>query len=241
MKIIVCDDDANILNIFRDIFHSPDYRDRVELTLCSSAGELLAACESGPFDLIFSDIMLGEEDGIRTAASLNARWPGIRVVFITSHLLEYAEEIFSGLQPYGYIGKPVSEARVGYYVQRLEQELSQARRYLTVSARGTPYDLLLSDIRYFESDKRLVHIHCAGDTISVYEKLDNLSRQLDSRFVRCHQSFVVNLEWVSGMDSGSFTVRGGSHEPEERLISISRNHLSDSRRQYFEYKGRSVL
>lgn len=241
MRIAVCDDDRTILACMEDILNVSGYLKRDEVSFYSGAEELLDACSQRGFDLIFSDIMLGEADGIRTAAKICACYPDTSVVFITSHLTEYAEEIFSGVRPYGYIGKPVCESKVVYYIQRLERELVRKDRHLTVSSRGVEYSLPLECIRYLESDRRQVCIHCAAQDVTVYERLGNIDFRLDERFVRCHQSFVVNLDWVTGMDGSFFTVRHGADSTEDAVIAISRNHLQDSRRRYFEYKGRAVL
>lgn len=241
MKLAVCDDDRNALDIFERLLSEPEYGERVNVSLFSSAEELLEACRKEEFDLIFSDIRLGEADGIKTAVEICAVHPGAKIVFVTAHVLEYAEEIFSGMQPYGYIGKPVARQKVDYYITRREQELKQSERRLTVSMRGMEYDLLLSDVRYFESDRRQVHIHCAGEVITVYERLDNIEARLDDRFVRCHQSFAVNLDWVAGMESGGLLMRRLPGEKSDRRISISRQRLNDTRRKYFEYKGRTTL
>lgn len=239
MRLAVCDDDRNILDAFESMLRDSVFAKDTELSVFLNAEGLLAACEKDGFDLIFSDIMLGDRDGIAVAAEINTLHPGTRVVFITSHVLEYAEDIFSLIRPYGYIGKPIHPPKVFYYIKRLEQELDNARRKIRVASHGTEYELLLADVRYFESDKRQIHIHCQRETLTVYDKLDNIERELDSRFVRCHQSFVVNLDWVKRMDGSRFVLRGGADGDD--TITISRNHLQDSRKSYFEYKGRGVL
>ncbi len=241
MKIAVCDDDRSILDLFRDMLSRSEHRSSIEPRYFSGADELLEACRKESFDLIFSDIMLGRDNGIKTAAQVCAANPETRVVFITSHVPEFAEEIFSGMRPYGYIGKPVSRTKVEKYITRVQSEAEQALRYITVKLHGVECRLMMDSIRYIESEKRQVHIHCAGRTISLYDKLDNMEAQTDSRFVRCHQSFLVNLDYVVRLEGSTFSVdKGGTGEP-ERQINISRNRLEKTRRAYFEHKGRNIL
>lgn len=235
MKIAICDDDRSILDALeRMVRECTD----AEVMLFSSAQELLAACGEQRFDLMFLDIMLGSDNGISVAKTVCARQPDARVVFITAHLLDFAEKIFDGVRPYGYIGKPPDKERVGLYIRRAEGECAREGRCLTVSRRGVEYNLSLSGIRYIESEGRRALVHSGSEIISVYERLDNLSHQLDDRFVRCHQSFIVNLEYVTAVEKDSFSVDDNGTSVSVR---ISRNHLREARRCYFEFKGRTVL
>lgn len=241
MRIAVCDDDRKVLEAFSDMLSGPEFSGTAELVCFPGERGLLEHCEKEGFDLLFCDIMLGESDGISTAAKAAALRPEMKVVFVTSHMSEYAEEIFQGVQPYGYIGKPVTPAKAAFYIRRLEEELRRRRRELTFSIQGIEYRIALSDIRYLESEKRQVHIHCAGQTVSVYGKLDDLQAQLDERFVRCHQSFAVNLDWVTKMEGSHLVLRRLPGENENRRVSVSRTHVQETRKGYFEYKGRAVL
>ncbi len=241
MRIAVCDDDRKILEAFSEMLAGPEFSKNVELACFPGENELLESCGEEGFDLLFCDIMLGSSDGISAAARAISLRPEMKVVYVTSHMSEYAEEIFLGVQPYGYIGKPISPSKVAFYIRRLEEDMERSRRRLTFSIQGVEYELALSDIRYLESEKRQVHIHCAGQTISVYGKLNSLQAQLDERFVRCHQSFAVNLDWVTKMENGHLILRRLPEEKENPRVNISRTHVQETRKRYFEYKGRAVL
>lgn len=59
----------------------------------------------------------------------------------------------------------------------------------------------LKEIDYFESDYRLVHIHCSnGACETIKERLDCIEVRILSGFFRCHQSYLVNLENISSVD-----------------------------------------
>ncbi len=235
MRIAICDDDHAILSALKRMAEThPD----VETMLFSSAEGLLTACVQERFDLFFLDIMLGSANGIAVAEMVCSRQPEARVVFITAHILDFAEKIFAGVRPYGYIGKPLDSTKVDYYIRRAAREDARAERSLTVSRRGVEYSLPMSGIRCIESRGRQAFIRCGDETVDVYERLDALEQQLDERFVRCHQSFIVNLDYVNAMEGDSFTV---ADIDKSMSIRISRNRLRDARHRYFEYKGRSVL
>jgi len=242
LRLAVCDDDRNVLVSFEAMLERREYAG-TELFVCQDAETLLSACRDGAFDMIFMDIMLGEDSGIETAAKAAGMIPGVRIVFITAHVLDYAEDIFVGVQPYGYIGKPIDIGRVDYYLDRARHELEAGERTLCVSRRGVDYRLPLSGVRYIESSGRQAFVHFGDETIAVYRRLDNLWEQLDERFLRCHQSYIVNLDYVSALQPDAFVVDdcGDGSGAEGVLIRISRNHVREARQRYFEHKGRTLI
>lgn len=241
MKIAICDDNACICRELSGMIENSPDGAGAEILTFADPREMTAAAEEQGFDLLFADIMLGEEDGIAAARKVKAIRPETRVVFITAHIMQYAEDIFNGIQPYGYIGKPLRQERVDYYISRLAEELNKAERRLTVSIHGVKYCLSMQEIVYIESDRRLVHIHCGGQIHSVYERLDSIAERLDESFLRCHQSYIVNLACVQKLENGVITVKNHADSGKIIEIRVSRNRIKDARERYFEYKGRNVL
>lgn len=73
-----------------------------------------------------------------------------------------------------------------------------------------PYDA----IRYFESSRKRVILHTTGenDLVSFSTTLDSVEKSLPTGlFVRCHQSYLVNVATVSGVDRAarSLVLTGG--------------------------------
>ena len=62
------------------------------------------------------------------------------------------------------------------------------------------------DIIYMESDNKVVYIHTTKQgEVKVYGKLDSFEEQIkDVRYLRCHQSYLVNLDYVAGLVDSDF-------------------------------------
>ena len=241
MRLAMCDDNRWILEGFEKVIAGMGYGSDLELSLFSDDSSLLAACRETSFDMVFMDIMLGEKNGIEVAKKVAGLLPTVRVVFVTAYVLDYAESIFDGIQPYGYLGKPVDIAKMKKYIDRAMREMEAMEQVMYVSIKGVDYRLLLSGVRYIESSGRQAYVHYGDEVVGgVYERLDVLADQLDGRFVRCHQSFIVNLDYVSSMDTDSFEVEGHSGG-ESVTIRISRNRIKEARQKYYDYKGRSQI
>ena len=57
-----------------------------------------------------------------------------------------------------------------------------------------------------ESDNKVVYIYTTTQgAVKVYSKLDSFEEKLsDSRFLRCHQSYLVNMQYVAGIVDSDF-------------------------------------
>jgi hypothetical protein len=71
--------------------------------------------------------------------------------------------------------------------------------YFTFKQGRANYRVKLSQIMYFENDRRLVKIVCEDESFSYYGKLSEVEDYLEacsSGFVRVHGSFIINLDFV---------------------------------------------
>ena len=64
-----------------------------------------------------------------------------------------------------------------------------------------------------------------------YEKLDNLEQQLPDSFLRCHKSFLVNMDKITGFLPNGIQLSDGT------VASVSRTKLKESKQKYFQYIG----
>ena len=65
----------------------------------------------------------------------------------------------------------------------------------------------LEEVIYFESNKRIIIIHNELENSTMYMKLGELEEKLPYYFVRCHQSYIVNLKNVDKMQNNSFVMK----------------------------------
>ena len=77
----------------------------------------------------------------------------------------------------------------------------------------------LNDILFFETSSTIhkVILHCTNRQVEFYSKMKEIEKNLDSRFCRCHNSFIVNKEKIKEIDKKNriaYMVNG-----EECLIS----------------------
>ena len=141
------------------------------------------------------------------------------------------EEAF-GLYALSCLRKPVEEEKLLGVVRRAVRDLrSLDCRVLAVSWRGSTYLLRHQDIEYISSANHALRLHLQnGEERICYARLDKIAEQLpEDRFVRCHQSHMVNLCHVTGHTPRAFHMSGGA------VIPISRGCAASARRAFEEY------
>lgn len=234
MKILICDDESLIAEDLRKML-TDRYTQDISVELCGSAEELKKKCAAEKFDIAFIDIVLDDGSGINAVSEICSEAPDMKYIFMTAHVREYAEDIFVGAKPYGYIGKPIIADKVYYYIDRLEKELRMASGVLRTGRGKQETELQFSNICRIESVKRKLYFTCVNGTVEVYDKMNTVEASLDERFIRCHQSYIVNADFIAEFGTDTLTMKDGTE------ISITRKYRRTARQRYFRYKGRNVL
>ncbi len=234
LRIAICDDDIKIAEYISNKIKSryPNF----EIEIFENPASLMDYLNNSKnkIDLLFMDIVLGDENGIDAAAKIVKAYPNIMTVFMTAFANEYSEEIFSKIKPYGYLHKPVKDDVLFGYIDRAKHDAELQGKVLSVKEGMSVMDIPFEKIVYIESEKRIVHIHCDGVTHDIYAKLDDIEKSLDDSFIRCHKSFIVNTASIKSIEKGFFRLKDGKE------ITISKSEQSDVRIKYFKVKGREL-
>ncbi len=135
------------------------------------------------------------------------------------------------LQPSAYIPDSGDGRAVLTTLQRVEryQQMLQKSYYFSFKCDGEYLRIPFDEISYFESSAKKVMLSLSkgGKRYCFTAKLDDLAVQFPSCFLRCHQSYLVNMNMIKCLDTKNHVFL--LHSNEEILIS---------RRSYQEAKER---
>lgn len=181
--------------------------------LFPSADELDAAMRENPdsFDLLLLDIQMEGMSGMELAKELYARRSPARVLFITG-CADYALEGHS-VHPVHYLLKPVEAEELDEALFRDWQERCQSSAVLLRSG-GRTVSLPVGEIRFMESLNRAVVVHLAAEEQTFPTTLVDAERLTPpGQFARCHNSYLVNLDWVKEIGRTEVLLRDGDRLP----------------------------
>jgi len=218
IKIAICDDEPMMAQELAG--HLAEYMKEKSITAYDLSSfpdgrALLDAIDR--FDVIFLDIQMDQPDGMETARLLRRRGDYSLLVFVTV-LKELVFDAFQ-VDAYDYLLKPLDSDHFERTMDRAVSTLAQRTGKSIVIQRGSSCDVVpLAQIMYCEVQGRKVYVHQSdGKIIDYYDNLENFERQMDSRFFRCHRSYLVNLDYVRGCDTVLVTLSLGAQIPVSRL------------------------
>ncbi|NCB29969.1 MAG: response regulator transcription factor [Clostridia bacterium] len=231
LKIAICDDTDCDRDAVGNALHTYVSEEHINcsITAFDSAAKVLAC--SG-FDLYFLDIMMPLMDGMCLAQKLRDLYPDCGIVFITSSA-DYAVCGYN-VDAVGYLLKPLRQGQLHSTFRRVFSRYAPQTLELTIH--GSQVDTPISTILFMESQLRNTVIYLKnGDPVFLHQKLEDVWKeaQMHNAFVRCHKSFVVNLDCVLQMENNSFRLIDGTEVP------ISRSARADSKAAYYRRKMRT--
>ncbi|MEG2120368.1 MAG: LytTR family DNA-binding domain-containing protein, partial [Pseudoflavonifractor sp.] len=166
-----------------------------------AGGEALTAdcvVRGTEFDLIFLDIFMPGMDGMETARALRHAGVDRPLVFLsTSPDFAVASYDVAALT---YLLKPLSPEKLAAVMERFLKSYRPQSLFL----QGRLF--VARDIVLAESQNKNVLLRFKdGSSCVLHEKLDTVEARLTGQnFLRCHQSFVVNMDYVCGVAGEAF-------------------------------------
>lgn len=208
--------------------YAEEHGKQADVRRFSSALKFLDAYRSD-FDVVFMDIELPDINGMDAAERLRCLDGCVALVFVTN-LAQFAVRGY-GVAAADFIVKPVNYYKLASLMSKLEFKIRLAREdVITLRTKGAVERVSLSDILYIEIDKHRMTFHTSTKDIVISDTLDNFSAKLpQDRFLRCYQSFIVNLKYVSSFGGDELTLSDGT------VVPVSRARRKEVMRRVNEY------
>ena len=192
IKIAIIED----ISVFREELKDALIRcfgdtEKAEIDVFENAESFLAASYNGqPYAALFFDIELSGLSGMETAKAIRENgYPGI-IIFTTSH----EQFVYEGyeVEAFRYLLKPVKDSDIEPCVKRILRQ--RDKNSLVYSFGKKQYSLDYDEITYISSYGHYITIHTAREAYEWKHSLKELEPVLPEQFVRCHRSFIVNLD-----------------------------------------------
>ena len=208
MKIIIIDDEPPAIRLLLQMLQkvAPNC---VILATCSNLKEGITAIHSLQPDLVFLDIEMPQQKGIKIAEFFDGDLP-FQLIFVTAHQ-EYAVEAF-GLNATDYLLKPLTEEKLISAMRKAEQK----NMLQNIEARVFPYPggqtrsikkillpvsngfeiISLDNINYLKAEGSYTVMYFTDKkTLMASKNLKYFEQMLTgASFLRVHRSYLANLD-----------------------------------------------
>ena len=162
------------------------------------------AREMGGFDLYILDILMPEFSGIEIGRRLRALGDGGEILYLTNSN-DFAADSYD-VGAFFYLLKPVEEEKLFRVLAgAVEKLLWKKNRSMLVNTMQGPRCVLFQKIRYAERIGRGIRFFCTDavvDSTTIRVPFREAMAPLleDRRFCLCGASFVVNFQYVTGVN-----------------------------------------
>ena len=226
INVLIVDDDSVALAAARQ--NIGFYVEEERIYQATNAVEMMRLLSTVPMDLAFLDMEMPDIDGFTIADYLAKIQPKTKYVFLTGHT-EMGAKSYE-YDPIDFLCKPVNVLRLSKTFERYDRLAgsSTAQEQIAVESGNGLVLIQPQEIRYISRDSRKTIIHCGEKVHVVKMPLAELEMIFaDYDLVRCHQSFLVALSHVVGVEKSVFGRTYTAVLDTEDKIPVSRGRFEE--------------
>ena len=207
LNFIICDDNLNILDRLEKLLENIFIKNNYDATVSfksDNIDDVLNYMDNNKVDVLLLDINLkSNQTGLELAEAVRKKDKNVYLIFTTGHL-EYAMVAYK-YKTFDYLAKPITYDRLEDTVKRLFEDINGLpKKYIKLDNKNTIVDA--SEILYIKRDGMKLIFHTSSRDYDTYSSFAKLDDKLPENFVRCHKSFVINLNNVKNVDPVTCTI-----------------------------------
>lgn len=239
MDIAICDDCQTDALLARDIIKKSlkDIHISADIVCYNCAEDIESKIfeHKEPLDILILDIDMPEVSGMKLAEELRANNMNLIIIFLTNH----DEFVFKAIefQPFRYIRKIKMNIEMPLAIQAAVKIIQmQQDKYILLHTYDGNIQVALSEIIYFEADKRKTDVHLNNNKIlSVYNNITELSEMLASdKFIMIHRCCGVNIDFIKILKKDILVLQNSE------MLLVSRRKIKEVKQQIMKLWGDKI-
>lgn len=236
VKIVICDDDCIELEkckkAVEEFIISKQTKQLITVDTFINGNDLLCyITKHGGFDLFILDVIMPGMNGIELATEIRQTNKDCKIIFLTSSD-EFAVNSYK-VNAFYYLLKPFSGDELKSLLSKALDEMKEEKSdSIIVKEKGKLSRVQIHTIEYVESMKHTIFFHLHNkEVISCYGTLNEFNDILLShkQFIKCHKSFIVNMNYVISISSKDFVL------DDKTLVPISKQIYQQVKTAYINY------
>lgn len=234
-RIAICDDEATSLMLNKALTEKilKDERIEYEIETFDSMSTMLDTLSkvrpTKGFDVLLSDILTTEMNGIDAAKRIRSLGEQLDIIFIST-TAEYALDGYQ-VQALRYLQKPVDIDKLKEALI-LSYQKHDGKEGLKIMVGNKEISVKYDDIQYIESCGRDVEVVLADQSrLLTHEKISDMEKIMPVEdFFRCHRSYIVNLNKIDDMERYIIYMKNGDQ------VSVSQQLYTDTKVKFSKHK-----
>ena len=175
----------------------------------------LAVCDTG-FNIVLMDIEMPMLDGLKTAAKLRSVDKNASLIFVTN-MAKYAVNGYE-VDAIDFIVKPVDYFNFSLkFDKAVRLQKKKSPEFMILSTDSGIVKIDISEIKYVESLQHYLTFYTENGEYKTRSSMKDMEKKFASKnFVRCNNSYLVNLAYVDKVRADSVII-GEATLPISRL------------------------
>lgn len=233
LNIAICDDNFEDLDIEKEEVSKALHtcKNKAHVECFTNGNSLIQRIDEGwnP-NIVILDIEMPEIDGISVAEKIRHHDNQALLIYV-SFFDQYCKDLIN-TQPFAFVDKPIDEKKMANVLKdAINNTVNQNCTY-SFCFNHILYNIEYKKILWFESQRRVVNIHCADNSVySFYEKLDKVEEELEDapvEFIRVSKSTIVNVSYIRVLQYDYVELMNG------KSFSISRKYWESVKENYIK-------
>ena len=233
-KVLIIDDNAENIKIAANFIKNSEL---IIWTAMNGKTGIELAKAKHP-DIILLDIQMPEMDGFETAEEIRKSDTDVSIVFCTSYYtITNAGKGFE-VAAEDFLSKPLLYRKVENILNKIyKKKLLNAEEKLFLKCHDGLITLQLSDIIYIQTENKLLILHTIHGDVQSSQRMNELEKRLSTKqFYRCHNSYMVNFDYVEGVKQDSVLIKDKAQKL--KTIPISKYKKEEFMRALARYVGK---
>ena len=209
LSFVVCEDNKAILDRLCKMLESLFIKHHLdaEISFASMDGEsTLQYIENNTVNALFLDIDLkSKTSGLDIAEKIRKINKEVYIVFTSAHL-EYILKAYQ-YKTFDFMPKPVTVERLEDTILRMMDDMNvkdTKNHFIRLNNRNT---IINEDsINYIKKDGMKLVFYTDNRIYETYSSFNKISEELPSNFVRCHKSYIANINKITNVCPSKNTI-----------------------------------
>ena len=206
MRVAICDDERT--DAAKIEFALADLTQDMTIDYYASGKELLDNLTNvQPYDCIFMDIYMNEENGMDIARQVREITPETEIIFSTSSR-DFAVDAFR-VRAADYLVKPYSELDIVKAIARVKLN-TEAKKPVVLRATGEMHAFVPDKVIRIESEKHYMKITMKDGKINrVHMNFSEVIDQFGENFIEIKRGLAVNMQAIKRIQGGAVILSDG--------------------------------
>ncbi len=208
LNFAICDDNLNILNKIAKMLESIFIKNGLDGKVVFTSGDsnkILTYSKNNNIDVYILDIDLKSSmSGLDLASTIRTYNKNAYIIFTTAHL-EYIMLAYK-VKTFDYLAKPITMEKLEETILRLFDDVKfNSNKYINI---GNSSNIVNENDVYCIKKQGMKLIYCTKEkSYETYSSFNKIETCLPENFVRCHKSYMVNINKISNINSTNNTIQ----------------------------------